>query len=130
MFISSIKAGYEHYRVTFPSIFVPGCTHDRWIDAHHIDHWVDGGETSLDNLILLCSHHHRLVHEGGFSVARRRDGSRYIARPDGRPVEVAMSTAKTGNRETGDGQTNEIRESITAYLSTSLSEESHRRTVR
>ena len=99
----------------------PGCTHGRWLDAHHIKYWADGGETSLDNLILLCSHHHRLVHEGGFTVATRRDGSRCFARPDGRPVEVAMSTANTGNhtQETGDEQTNEIREPIAPYLITS-----------
>ncbi len=69
----------------------PGCSHDQWIDAHHIEHWADGGETSVDNLLLLCSHHHRLVHEGGFTVERTRDGSVYFARPDGRPVESRLS---------------------------------------
>ena len=69
----------------------PGCSHDQWIDAHHIHHWADGGETSVDNLLLLCSHHHRLVHEGGFTVERTRDGSVYFARPDGRPVESRLS---------------------------------------
>jgi len=44
----------------------PGCTHRYFIDGHHIRHWADGGETSLPNLVLLCRHHHRLVHEGGF----------------------------------------------------------------
>jgi hypothetical protein len=44
----------------------PGCTHTHFIDGHHIHHWSDGGETSLDNLVQLCRHHHRLVHEGGF----------------------------------------------------------------
>jgi hypothetical protein len=43
----------------------PGCTRSRWLDGHHVVHWADGGETSLDNLVLLCRHHHRLVHEGG-----------------------------------------------------------------
>ncbi|MBZ0111813.1 MAG: HNH endonuclease [Thermoanaerobaculia bacterium] len=45
----------------------PGCdiTH---CDAHHIDHWADGGETKLENLILLCRKHHRAVHEEGFDV--------------------------------------------------------------
>jgi hypothetical protein len=33
----------------------PGCTHDKWLDGHHIEHWADGGETSLDNTLLLCS---------------------------------------------------------------------------
>ncbi|MFB3105199.1 MAG: DUF222 domain-containing protein, partial [Pseudomonadales bacterium] len=99
----------------------PGCSYERWIDAHHIKHWADGGETSLDNLILLCSHHHRLVHEGGFSVATRRDGSRYFARPDGRPVEIGMSYANTGvnTQETRDEQVDEVRESSAPYLITS-----------
>jgi hypothetical protein len=44
----------------------PGCTCTRFVDAHHIHHWADGGETSMENLVLLCRHHHRLVHEGGF----------------------------------------------------------------
>jgi hypothetical protein len=46
----------------------PGCTRSRWLDGHHLIHWADGGETSLDNLVLLCRHHHRLVHEGGFGA--------------------------------------------------------------
>jgi hypothetical protein len=66
----------------------PGCHHERFLEAHHVHHWADGGETSLSNLLLICSHHHTLIHEGGFSVQRRADGSCYFARPDGRPVEV------------------------------------------
>jgi len=45
----------------------PGCGL-RFTDAHHIKHWADGGETSLKNLLLLCSHHHRLLHEEGWKV--------------------------------------------------------------
>jgi len=52
----------------------PGCTHQHFIDGHHIRHWADGGETSLDNLVLLCRHHHRLVHEGGFSCDKDASG--------------------------------------------------------
>jgi hypothetical protein len=33
---------------------VPGCCESRYVDAHHIKHWADGGETSLDNLVTLC----------------------------------------------------------------------------
>ena len=40
----------------------------RFTDAHHVRHWADGGETSLGNLLLLCSYHHRLVHEEGWEV--------------------------------------------------------------
>ncbi|MCH8100251.1 MAG: HNH endonuclease [Proteobacteria bacterium] len=43
----------------------PGYHHKRFVDAHHIQHWSAGGETSLENLMLLCSQHHKLVHEGG-----------------------------------------------------------------
>jgi hypothetical protein len=56
----------------------PGCTHTRFVDGHHIVHWADGGETSLENLILLCRHHHHLVHEGGFTCERSKDGEVYF----------------------------------------------------
>jgi Domain of unknown function (DUF222)/HNH endonuclease len=46
----------------------PGCANRRYLDAHHRHHWAHGGDTSLDNLILLCWHHHRLVHEGGYTI--------------------------------------------------------------
>jgi hypothetical protein len=45
----------------------PGCGL-RFTDAHHVRHWADGGETSLANCLLLCTHHHRLVHEGGWRI--------------------------------------------------------------
>ena len=45
----------------------PGCGL-RFTDAHHVRHWADGGETKLDNLVLLCRFHHRLVHEEGYTV--------------------------------------------------------------
>ena len=46
----------------------PGCDRGRHLQAHHRHHWADGGQTSLDNLVLLCFHHHRLVHEGGYTI--------------------------------------------------------------
>ncbi len=52
----------------------PGCTNTRFVDGHHIKHWADGGETSLDNLVMLCRHHHHLVHEGGFTCEKSPDG--------------------------------------------------------
>jgi hypothetical protein len=80
----------------------PGCGRDRWVDAHHIQHWAQGGQTSLDNLVQLCRHHHRLVHEGGFSVERqgerlefREPGGRLIPdhppRAAGRPRQLSVS---------------------------------------
>jgi hypothetical protein len=46
----------------------PGCGRIRWLKAHHIVHWTRGGRTDLDNLVLVCHAHHRLVHEGGWSI--------------------------------------------------------------
>ncbi len=66
----------------------PGCTSTR-VDAHHIVHWADGGETSLDNLVLQCRHHHRLLHEGGFSC-ERLPGGRLVFR-DSRGQELPVS---------------------------------------
>jgi hypothetical protein len=47
---------------------VPGCGATRGLHAHHIQHWEDGGETELDNLVLLCPYHHRLHHRGGITI--------------------------------------------------------------
>lgn len=62
----------------------PGCTHTRFVDGHHIKHWADGGETSLDNLVLLCRRHHRLVHDGGYGCERTADGRFVFTAPDRR----------------------------------------------
>jgi hypothetical protein len=64
----------------------PACAHKHVTDAHHIHHWVNGGETKLDNLVLLCRVHHRLVHEEGFCVEHTATGLAFRA-PDGRRVE-------------------------------------------
>jgi hypothetical protein len=64
----------------------PGCERDRYVDVHHIEHWALGGETSLDNLTLLCTQHHRLLHEGRFGIRRDRDGAIRFERADGRVI--------------------------------------------
>jgi Domain of unknown function (DUF222)/HNH endonuclease len=59
----------------------PGC--DRppaWADAHHLVHWADGGETALENLVLLCRPHHRIVHEQGW-ILGRDDGGDFVVAP-------------------------------------------------
>jgi 5-methylcytosine-specific restriction endonuclease McrA len=65
-----------------------GCTHQGWLDAHHRQHWTNGGPTQLDNLVLLCRHHHRAVHERGWSIGA--DGTFYD--PYGRPAIVQPPT--------------------------------------
>jgi hypothetical protein len=71
----------------------PGCTHERYVDAHHIEHWADGGETKLSNLVTLCRLHHRLVHEGQIRIETPPEGGWRFVRPDGRHYEVIRRTA-------------------------------------
>jgi hypothetical protein len=52
---------------------VPGCTHHRHLEIHHIIHWLDGGPTDTDNLICLCPHHHRLHHRGRLGITGNAD---------------------------------------------------------
>jgi hypothetical protein len=63
----------------------PGCTTKR-TQAHHIVHWADGGPTSMDNLVSLCSRHHHRHHEGGFRIERPRPGRLIFVRADGREI--------------------------------------------
>ena len=65
----------------------PGCTHTRYVDAHHVRHWAQGGETKASNLALLCRHHHRKVHEGGVRMEVLDDGAFRFVRPDGRAFD-------------------------------------------
>ena len=66
--------------------------------AHHLTHWADGGHTALDNLILLCGHHHRLIHNGPWTIEpagpaafefHPPPGTRRRRRPDGEPPDNA-----------------------------------------
>ncbi len=60
----------------------PGCG-CRFTDAHHVEHWADGGETSLDGCLLLCQFHHRLAHEGGWRVQWWGEGRPAFINPRG-----------------------------------------------
>jgi Domain of unknown function (DUF222)/HNH endonuclease len=68
----------------------PGCGTTAFTQAHHIRFWRDGGRTDLGNLVLICSFHHKLVHEYGWWIHGdaeaelrwyRGDGTRYRAGP-------------------------------------------------
>ncbi|MGY1606356.1 DUF222 domain-containing protein [Geodermatophilus sp. SYSU D00700] len=63
-----------------------------WADVHHLVHWIDGGETSLDNSALLCERHHTQVHHG-FRVERQPDGRWRTWRPDGTEITVPAPLA-------------------------------------
>jgi hypothetical protein len=65
-----LQAGSSDGGCVFPACDRPLA----WCEAHHVWHWVDGGPTDLDNLVLLCRAHHRAVHEGGWQLTRQPDG--------------------------------------------------------
>jgi hypothetical protein len=46
----------------------PGCTNTAWVHGHHVQHWANGGETALGNLVTLCPGHHRIVHDRGIRI--------------------------------------------------------------
>jgi hypothetical protein len=75
----------------------PGCTHDRFLHGHHVRHWLHGGETSVENLIQLCTRHHHLVHEGGWSVVRDDAGNWTFADPKGKTLAGEAPQAWSGN---------------------------------
>ena len=60
----------------------PGCGRPpQWTDAHHLKHWVEGGETTMTNLVLLCRRHHRMVHEEGWALRHATGNQWLLTRP-------------------------------------------------
>jgi Domain of unknown function (DUF222)/HNH endonuclease len=66
----------------------PGCTHRKFLEGHHLQHWADGGETNLSNLALVCDFHHRFVHEYGYTVDLGSDQRPRFRDPKGHTVEA------------------------------------------
>jgi hypothetical protein len=73
----------------------PGCGL-RFTDAHHIVHWADGGETKLDNTLLLCRTHHRRVHEGAYRVCSDKNGQVVFFTPSGKALFKAAPPPELG----------------------------------
>ncbi|HSH60122.1 MAG TPA: DUF222 domain-containing protein [Acidimicrobiales bacterium] len=88
----------------------PGCTSTAFLDAHHVLHWAKGGGTSLANCCLLCTRHHRAVHEGGYRIEAtgdpvepwaflRPDGSQLSPRPALPPATDYRAIARQHRRQ-------------------------------
>jgi len=71
---------------------VPGCNHRLYLEIHHVQLVMDGGTDDPENLVLLCSTHHRLLHEGRLLAIRRERGVDFY-RADGTPCGTALSPA-------------------------------------
>ncbi len=68
----------------------PGCCNTRYIDAHHVEHWANGGETKPSNLVSLCRFHHHAVHEGGIRIEKLDDGALRFVKPDGMAIDSVL----------------------------------------
>ncbi len=77
----------------------PGCGARR-TQAHHFVHWIDGGTTTLENLVSLCAFHHRGLHLGAFTIEARPGGWRFI-RGDGRLIPAASPLDAADQPEPG-----------------------------
>jgi hypothetical protein len=73
----------------------PGCASTRYLHGHHIQHWLHGGRTALTNLLLLCSFHHRLVHDGGFTLSLTDTAEVVVRSPEGRNASPETIDAPT-----------------------------------
>ena len=78
----------------------PGCGTRSFTEAHHVVWWSNGGPTDLENLVLLCSFHHRLVHEHGWRLSRTPDGEVWWFRPDGERYRAGPSPGEAEPRRT------------------------------
>jgi hypothetical protein len=113
----------------------PGCPRRRYLEGHHLEHWINGGETKPENLALLCRYHHRLLHEGGFGIVKDPDETLRFVTADGctiprhgyrredfvdddvgadasREPSAAVSCTTTVQR---DGERAEVRETAAVY---------------
>ena len=68
----------------------PGCANTRYLDAHHVEHWANGGETKPSNLVSLCRFHHRAVHEGGIRIEILDDGALRFVKPNGVAIDSVL----------------------------------------
>ena len=72
----------------------PGCGSRDRLEAHHIQHWLDGGRTDMANLLIMCRAHHHAHHDGQFSITTLDGGRVRFRRADGRelPSHIDPST--------------------------------------
>jgi len=69
----------------------PGCSNVTFTNVHHVVHWERGGLTDLENLVLLCEHHHHRVHELGWKVSGDANVLLTIVTPSGRSMQSRPS---------------------------------------
>jgi len=77
---------------------ITGYTNRLFVEGHHMRHWADGGETKLENMVSVCSHHHRFVHEYGYTVRHVGKTEIEFIEPGGTVVVAAPEPAQPAAR--------------------------------
>jgi hypothetical protein len=80
----------------------PGCSARSFTNIHHLHHRAKGGNNDLRNLLELCWHHHRLVHEGGWNVRLDDRGNVLAIRPNGNVLRAPPPPPNTSAEHIGD----------------------------
>jgi len=83
----------------------PGCDHSRYLHAHHIIHWADGGPTELWNLVLVCNHHHKFLHEKHWTLEGDPREELFFVSPEGKrisshPAARSLPSSSAAKEET------------------------------
>jgi Domain of unknown function (DUF222)/HNH endonuclease len=81
----------------------PGCTYSEFTDVHHVVHWLNGGPTSIPNLVTLCDQHHRAVHELGWKMSGDANVVLSFRSPTGRVTTSTPSPTFTSARAAPPG---------------------------
>lgn len=82
----------DHHMCRFP-----GCGATHRLHAHHVKHRAHGGLTELDNMILVCSFHHHMLHEGGWNARAIEGGGFEFVRPNGEVAPVGFSRGRVAD---------------------------------
>jgi hypothetical protein len=84
----------------------PGCPNTKNLDAHHRVHWLHGGRTDLDNLLLLCERHHVAHHDGAFQILVFGAGKFRFVTADGRDLSTPVHAVSRDVRPIEDDHPN------------------------
>jgi len=76
----------------------PGCCQTKWTDSHHIKHWSEGGETSMNNLVTLCRYHHTQLHKGEYRIEKAMSS----INEESKCKESASNQERLVSKETGN----------------------------
>jgi hypothetical protein len=106
----------------------PGCGL-RFTDAHHIQHWADGGRTDLDNTVLLCRRHHRLVHEEGHRICLDSEHRVVFFSPTGRAIAASGPPPELGPDPVGELRRDNARRGSDPAWDTPMPRQHHRSPV-